>query len=502
MELERVSAVIRPRVSWEAIELGFQLVRREARAVYGAWALVVWPIFAVIWAIFGRWPWVALLLLWWIRPLLDRLPLFVLSRALFGAAPSPRETARASWGLLRGGWLSALLWRRLDPLRSLLLPVGQLEALDAAEIPARRRVLNRGSLGSGIWLLALCLGMEAVLTIAGLGLVLLFLPDDPEGSGFDRIGAWWDGTGYAWLGPLIALAQALAVTAVEPLYVGGGFALYLNRRTELEGWDIELAFRRLAARLAAGAQTLALGLALVLPWSAWAQSGLDTAAPAPEAVEAAAVPAPPPRPGSPAQIIGEVLARPEFPHEVPREVWRLRWRWEEAEAEGCGGAPLGAPLSAGLGLGVRAALVAVALALLVLVLRAVDWGKVAAEVGERRLPPEQRFGLDLRPASLPADVAGEAWRLWGAGEPVAALGLLYRGALVRLTHHDGLLLDEGATERDCLALALPLLQPPAGQTFTALTRAWQQAAYAHRPPGDQAMRALCDAYAAHLAVRP
>jgi hypothetical protein len=33
--------------------------------------------------------------------------------------------------------------------------------------------------------------------------------------------------------------------------VAAGFTLYLNRRTELEAWDLELAFRHLQERLAA-----------------------------------------------------------------------------------------------------------------------------------------------------------------------------------------------------------------------------------------------------------
>ena len=48
-----------------------------------------------------------------------------------------------------------------------------------------------------------------------------------------------------------------------PLYGGGGFALYLNRRSELEGWDIELSFRNLADRLATGTPKVLAGFALV-----------------------------------------------------------------------------------------------------------------------------------------------------------------------------------------------------------------------------------------------
>jgi hypothetical protein len=31
---------------------------------------------------------------------------------------------------------------------------------------------------------------------------------------------------------------------LEPFYVAAGFAMYLNRRVELEAWDIEQEFRR------------------------------------------------------------------------------------------------------------------------------------------------------------------------------------------------------------------------------------------------------------------
>ena len=41
-----------------------------------------------------------------------------------------------------------------------------------------------------------------------------------------------------------AVAYAIAVLFLEPFYVAAGFAMYLNRRAELEAWDIEQEFRR------------------------------------------------------------------------------------------------------------------------------------------------------------------------------------------------------------------------------------------------------------------
>jgi len=52
-------------------------------------------------------------------------------------------------------------------------------------------------------------------------------------------------------GPLAiasAVAYAGAVLILEPFYVAAGFGMYLNRRAELEAWDIEQEFRRAFSR--------------------------------------------------------------------------------------------------------------------------------------------------------------------------------------------------------------------------------------------------------------
>jgi hypothetical protein len=70
------------------------------------------------------------------------------------------------------------------------------------------------------------------------------------------------------------IATLLAMSLIAPFYVAGGFALYLNRRVELEAWDLELNFRRIAAQAEArrsgvrsfgGAALLSAALVLVWP---------------------------------------------------------------------------------------------------------------------------------------------------------------------------------------------------------------------------------------------
>jgi hypothetical protein len=43
---------------------------------------------------------------------------------------------------------------------------------------------------------------------------------------------------------IVNCAYPVAALFMEPFYVAAGFAMYLNRRVELEAWDIEQELRR------------------------------------------------------------------------------------------------------------------------------------------------------------------------------------------------------------------------------------------------------------------
>ena len=47
----------------------------------------------------------------------------------------------------------------------------------------------------------------------------------------------------------MAVAYAIVIGFLEPFYVAAGFAMYLNRRAELEAWDVEQELRRAFAPL-------------------------------------------------------------------------------------------------------------------------------------------------------------------------------------------------------------------------------------------------------------
>jgi hypothetical protein len=106
--------------------------------------------------------------------------------------------------------------------------------------------------------------------------------------------------------------------------------------------------------------------------------------------------------------------------------------------------------------------------------------------------------LDVRPESLPDDIAGAAWTLWQAGRVQAALSLLYRGALSRLIHRHAVPISSSSTEGECLALARPYLGAEAQRYFTQLVRAWEAGTYGQRALSAAMGESLCSGFSSRL----
>ena len=255
MNLDEVSVEIRPRRSWESIDLGFRLARANALPLWGAWLSVFVPVALSICVLCRDSPWLAAFLLWWFKPWFDRVALHVLSRAVFGATPRVRETLRALPGMFRKGAIAAVLHMRFDAARSLNLALWQLEELPWARWRQRVRLIESPVRRPAGWLTATCIYFEATLVAAIFALAYWMIPP----ALIDAAQAWWFTLGnqdeLMTFGDL--LAWMLAVCVVEPFYVAAGFGLYLNRRTELEAWDIEIAFRRIDKQRLDGTRKIA-----------------------------------------------------------------------------------------------------------------------------------------------------------------------------------------------------------------------------------------------------
>jgi hypothetical protein len=491
-----MSVRLRPRTAWEALDLGLLFVRDNARALWSAWFAAYVPVAAVLLACFrGNLVW-AWLVLWWLKPAFDRLVLAVLAPRVVGEAPALGAVLRA-WPrtLWRSGILSALTYRRFDLARSFHLPVRQLERL--AGRPARRRtaVLDRDGRGAAVWLTFVLANLEGVFALAAS--MLLALVFDVQTPVEAVLEGWLRGLFMPHTASLGGVAIGLAITTLlEPLYVASGFMLYLQRRTELEGWDIELRFRQMARRLtdlarpaaAAATPLAAIALAVSLAVARPAPAAQEEAAPAP-AVPAAPAPIREP-PRDPARVVREVLEDPVFGERT--KVTRLKYvgpTWERREGPEIDFSWWKQIVRWSAQIARAAAWVTAACAIGFALYQLAKYLRARSLRTSPRARPEFLFGLDVRAGSLPDDVAGAAGNAARAGRVREALSLLYRGALVRFMD-EGLDFRRGDTEGDCLARVAREAGTSRAGYFRRLVAAWQSLAYGHQAVDAAAALAL------------
>jgi len=489
VQLEHIALHLRRRNAWEALDLGHAMLRAWAGPAYRLWLLTFWSLgfflLGLCWLL--EWPGaVAMFILWWLKPLFDRFLLFAFSRSLFGTPTSLGDFRHALPSLLKApGIVAGLLWRRLSLARSFLLPVWQLEDQRDAAARARMKVLSRRSRGNAVWLTFVCANLVGIVWFGLVFALEALLPVGSE-SVFD-----WDARMGGTLSPvkelLANLLWMLAESLIEPFYVASGFSLYLNRRSELEGWDIELAFRRMAARHSApAANSLLLAVALAF--------GLTLASPSP----LAAAEPPPPK-----QAVQEVLADPVFGKQYESKEWRLRpdpAPESDSKKEGSGFSSL-LKLFEFFAESMRAlAWVIAGLVALLLIYLVLRYHERWLPERSRRPPPDFLFGLDVRPDSLPGDIPAAARAAFAAGNFEAGLSLLYRGALVALIHQRQIEFRAGDTEEDCLRRAAGHLGGEAQRHFRLLLETWRSVAYARQPPASSTLDSLCSGWQQHFAA--
>jgi hypothetical protein len=525
MRLIDASVVIRPRTAWEALDLGILLTQRHRALLMLSWAIVTLPLFTLLTVLLWDYPSLAILVFWWLKPAYERLPLLILSQALFGSAPSLKQALKNFPSALKPQLVASLTWRRFSLSRAFYQPVQQLEGLDG--LPRAQRLAVLGQNNHRVARLLTIVGSTIEMTF-WLGLMVLFyamIPPQIEAdwswrSLLDVEGEW------NWLEHLTNGFYALVLVVWGPVYVSCGFALYLNRRTTLEAWDIELGFRKLRQRVLGSALTILLSSFLtltLLPVSAMADLSGVEAAPAESGYSCPLPPldnpqtdldaAPPDSPRLLAQTltseasrgaVRSVLEQPPFKNTKVESGWHLAQTKHPARSSATPDwiAQLVVSLL-NVGKTLSAAFEVLLWALLGLTSGWIIWryrswlvtfvGRTPSRRARSTNAPQQLFGLQLRAETLPADVAAVAEKLW-LTSPREALGLLYRALLSRLMTDYHLPLKSADTEGQILARIAELEQPNLDEFSSELTRHWQNLAYGHQPPPEQARHTLCDGW--------
>ena len=492
MNLDKLQVNACIRSGWQAIDLGFLMARAWWRKLYLASLLSLLPLTAVLLFVFATSPLWVLLIVWWLKPFWERLPLFIASRMLFAEESE-------IWGRMKtlpfNDIVPWLLWRRFSVQRAFDNPVTVLEDLKSAARRQRLRVLHGKYSDVALSNQFVCFCFELLLAFGIVLMVDFFTPDTLGMKYYDTFGDLTL-TG-AWVYTLAGIA---AITLVMPFHTMAGFALYLNRRIELEAWDIEISFRNIASRKRAAAagtagmavtSFLACLLTLIAPGTVEAATDHDRA--------------------SAAQLIESVLQGEDFGRERTIRKWRFK-DWSEAE-EGEETFPdwiiefiewweRNFSWSDGLGntaAWIKPLLVVVFVGLLLYLLR--RYRGPLSRLGRRKpeeIAPQVLFGLDVTPQSLPPDVPAEVMRIWGEGGYRQALSLLYRASLSRLIDRYELAFRASHTEAECAALVKARGIDSLSDYFWQLTNAWRRLAYGHHKPANDVIQELCDGWSREL----
>lgn len=470
MQFDNAQIHIRQRPSMEALDLGVMLARRYWWSLLAGWLILAVPVFIGAWLVPNLI--FALMLLWWFKPLYERIPLTIVAASIFNG--------HASWSTIRRNILAPDCWLwltlfRLSPGRSTLTPVAALEGNHSREgiVSTRRSLIRERTMGTYIWLLILgwclelCIVLLLLITVASL--VGIEIPgdilNDPE-TGFT--GMFTTDAFHYWTAKLVLTLFFVAYALVAPFYICSGFALYLNRRIELEGWDIDIGFRKLAQRVA---PILGLCLILLCVDTSWAQP-VDS-----ESIESQKT--------SMQNEIEEVVNSDL----ISDERVRSRFEFDPPEPQPYRVIP---GLERILKILMWGMLVA-AIGFLLYKLRVWEYAKYFRKGSTREKPIHSNVPMLRRELNLPDNVSAQATALWNSGHRRDALSLLYRGALYSLVTRHRCKIDLSYTEAACKREVKKTV-PSRSKSFDSITTCWQQLAYANRSIADSDFALLRDNY--------
>lgn len=472
MRLDSVTAEIRPRSDWEAADLGLAMVRRDFWRCFAVWWLaLLLPTLGAAWWFWDS-PILCLLAFWWWKPAGSRMVLFELSRRLFGERPTWRASLRQISRAWTQRFFYRFVWARFSPWLPVTLAVENLEGLRGVAYKHRCRQVTRRGEGVVMWAYFISDMAACWFGFAFVLIVKMFIPDGQD-SAWRLAMESWDTDNPMSL-PLLLLrvvvaCMMLAMSLTDIFVTGTGFGIYINNRAWIEGWDVELAFKRLATRLARPVLLAGLLCALCLPAVSRAEAPRDAA-----------------------QVIREVKADEAFKvHTVkvrePNPTQRtFSWNWPQWMHLGS----------------FREALRSISIVLAVLLLTAailwllwghrnVLWVRSIVHKEDPSSAARVVMGFEIAPETLPDDVPAAVRSLWLLGRPHEALGLLYRAAISRVITHARVEIQPSDTEGDCLRRvdqAGPAAHP---DYFRNLTEIWSRMAYAGRFPVEREIEALC-----------
>ncbi|MZR61524.1 DUF4129 domain-containing protein [Alcanivorax sp. DP30] len=488
MELEKASARLAPRSPWQAVDLGTQMFRRWAWPTVRIWlAFTLLPFVLLLAYASMLESWWPLVLFWWFKPMWERPLLAWYSHALFAEELTLKTLFKRWKQYALPGLFAQLTWRRLSPSRSFNTAIWQLEGARGDQVSQRHQVLHRAPSNRAGMLTLVLFHIEQFM---GYGLLALFYTLVPWQFNLELSDWFFEQSVLQTAIASSCLYLVLCIT--EPLYVACGFALYLNKRTWLEGWDLQLGLTRIGKRRKPNgiAAALLIGM-LALPFSEPA-TAVDHRVEDMHAEQ---------------QQIIELLAGEDY---MPFETRTQReWKdqdndegeeasWWEAfwkaffdranDNTSTNSKPFSIPDNL-----IWAVFWALFAGIVLWLLM-----KVASQVGftgrtrkQNHVIPTHVAGLDIRQQSLPDDINAAVENALHDTDIRTAMSLLLRVSLATLLREYPVALAAGSTEQHCLrTLQRQHGKAPGIEVLQPVVNAWVRTAWAHRPVSADEVREL------------
>ena len=114
MDLNNITTQVRPRTHWQAVDLGFKMGKQWYLELFKGYLVIGLPLFLFFNLIFADLLWVALAFMWWFKPVIERIQLIFLSRALFGQTLDLKQQIAILLQAPKAEWLASLVTQRIS----------------------------------------------------------------------------------------------------------------------------------------------------------------------------------------------------------------------------------------------------------------------------------------------------------------------------------------------------------------------------------------------------
>ncbi len=473
MKIENLRISLRERNPWQAIDMGFNIARAFyptlVKSYLLGFSLVSIP---VIFLLF-KYPFWASLVIWYLKPLFETGPQVLLSRKIFDENFSNKQIFSITLQSIKKNIFHALVPLRFTIKRSFLMPLFLLENLPKKLRKKRLKTFQMGQYKGPTSLTILLAHAELLFYLVILFSIYQFIPE------FERVNLnvlWQQQQSHLALEWTSIFCWFITIVLIAPFYISSGFALYLNKRIELEGWDIELSFKRIKNRLK---KLSTVASCILLTFFLIHTPSKSFAAEKPELSKTSESKIQSPEKNKMNIKIHEEIEKIMQNEPLVYKSSGSQWKFKHKDQDP--GSSLNLIWFAGFFEIILWAAVIVLILWLLLKIPAVAKMRVSQSTTEKIIRHADVFGMKLSEQDLNINLSDAITRALAQNDLRKAMALMLSSSLGELALKRNRNIPKGATENDCLNLAQNMqLKKNWLNWFERLLHFWSMLAWGHK----------------------